>query len=60
MRLAKAGSVLVILLVWYAMWGLADTYTEALSRTQRRHMYAGILLAVVLVVCFFPHLLDRF
>ena len=60
MRVPQAGTVLVILLAWVAAWGLADTYTEQLSRTERQRLYLGILLGVVLVVCFFPHVLDRF
>ncbi len=60
MRLPRAGTVLVILLVWYAAWGLADTYTERLSRIQRQQLYISILLVIVLVICFFPHLLELF
>lgn len=60
MRLTRVGEVLVILLVWYAAWSLVDTYTEDLSLTARRQLYGGILLAAVLVICFFPHVLDKF
>jgi hypothetical protein len=60
MRLPRTGTVLVILLAWYAAWSLADTYTEQLSRTERQRLYISILLGVVLVVYFFPHVLDRF
>lgn len=54
------GTVLVILIAWFAAWGLADTLTETLSRAERQRLYGGILLGVVLVVCFFPSVLDRF
>jgi threonine/homoserine/homoserine lactone efflux protein len=60
MQLQRTGTVLVILLVWYAAWGLADTYTEQLSRAERQRLYISILLGVVLVISFFPHMLDRF
>jgi threonine/homoserine/homoserine lactone efflux protein len=56
----RTGAVLVILLVWYAAWGLADMYTEQLSRAERQRLYISILLGVVLVICFFPQILDRF
>jgi hypothetical protein len=56
----SVGTVLVILIAWFAAWGLADTFTENMSRTERQQLYAGILLSVVLVICFFPHVLDRF
>lgn len=60
MRLPRVGTVLVILLFWYAAWELAGTYTESLSRAERRQLYGGILLAAVLVIYFFPHTLERF
>lgn len=56
----RLGTVLVILLAWYAAWNLADTYTERLSCAQRKQLYISIILAIVLVICFFPHVLDRF
>jgi hypothetical protein len=60
MRLSRLGTVLVILVAWFAAWGLADTFTEQLSRTEKQQLYGGILLTVVLVLCFCPQILDRF
>jgi hypothetical protein len=55
-----AATVAIIMITWLAVWGLADTLTEDLSRSARQRLYGGILLAVVLVICFYPALLDRF
>lgn len=57
---ATLGMVFVIFMAWIAVWGLADTVTENLSRAERQRLYWGILLAVTLVIVFNPTLLHRF
>ena len=54
------GSIAVVLMAWIAVWGLADTVTENLSRAERQRLYWGMLLAVALVIAFYPKLLHRF
>lgn len=57
---ATLGQVFIILMAWIAVWGLADTVTEALTREERQRLYWGILLVVALVIAFNPTLLHRF
>lgn len=57
---ASLGTVAIIVLAWIAIWGLADTMTEDLTRAERQRLYLGVLLAVVLVIAFNPKLLHRF
>lgn len=56
----RVATVAIVLVTWIAIWGLADTLTEYLTRAERQRLYGGILMAVVLVVCFYPAVLDRF
>lgn len=56
----RAATVALVIITWIAIWGLADTLTEDLARPERQRLYGGILMAVVLVVCFYPAILDRF
>lgn len=57
---ASLGTVAIIVLAWIAIWGLADTMTEDLTRAERQRLYWGVLLAVALVIAFNPTLLHRF
>ncbi len=57
---ATLGMVFVIFMAWIAVWGLADTVTENLSRAERQRLYWGVLLTVALVIVFNPKMLHKF
>jgi hypothetical protein len=50
---------LVAVLWWVALWGLIDIATEDWTRAEKVQLYVGILLAVMLIVIFFPRVLGR-
>jgi uncharacterized membrane protein len=56
----KVATTLVVIFFWIAIWGLFDTYTENKSKEDRIQMYLLILGIIVVIVCFFPQVLNKF
>ena len=55
MRIAFA---LIAIFWWIAIWGLVDIGTEDWTRTEKAHLYIGILLTIALIYNFFPSVLQ--
>jgi hypothetical protein len=45
---------------WIAIWGLFDIYTENLPKNKKIKTYLIILGIIIVLVCFFPKLINRF
>lgn len=56
----KVAMTLVVIFFWIAIWGLFDTYTENTTREDKIRMYLVILGIIVVIVCFFPQVLNKF
>ena len=53
---------LVLIVWWYAVWGLLDEFTSYLHKKygiQKRNIYAIFLLLVVLLIGIFPQILKK-
>lgn len=53
---------LVLIVWWYAVWGLLDEFTTYLHKKygiQKRNIYAIFLLFVVLLIGIFPQILKK-
>lgn len=56
----KVATTLVVIFFWIAIWGLFDTYTENTSKEDKVRMYLVILGIIIVIVCFFPQVLNKF
>jgi hypothetical protein len=53
---------LVLIVWWYAVWGLLDEFTIYLHKKygiQKRNIYAVFLLVIVLLIGIFPQILKK-
>jgi hypothetical protein len=52
----------LLVLFWYAIWGLTDEFVEEVQRrygVSKGRVYAGILAAVLLFIVAFPQMLQK-
>ena len=51
---------LIAIFWWIAVWGLSDLLTDDWTKQEKFAFYIVILVAITIIVYFFPKIVERF